>query len=281
MESHGYNHGADVYPGRHVGVAQQQHGPESRGIGAHPTHPAPVPTQEAPPLPAQAHGLDGQTLPPSQSADAVKEPSHHDNEPQKPKSIEPDTNPLTPTTPKFSESASTNMAIVLPPNESSHFSVSTFTPSPQAIRGGSWQHGLCSCGEPSTCFTGLLCPCLVYGKTQYRLGLRADKKDPTNMLGYTAVNGACIAFGLLCGFNGILAAIQHTRVRKTYNMNSSAGNVAGDCLKGLCCCCCVVAQDEKEVRFREEQARKPSGSGTKREGYLAPCAMTFSAPPPR
>lgn len=99
------------------------------------------------------------------------------------------------------------------------------------------------------------------------------------MLGYTAVNGSCIAFGVLCGINGFLAAIQHTRVRKAYNMNTEAGNVAGDCLKGLCCCCCLVAQDEKEVAFREEQARK--ANGLKLEGYVAPSAMVFGAPPHR
>lgn len=99
------------------------------------------------------------------------------------------------------------------------------------------------------------------------------------MLGYTAVNGSCIAFGVLCGVNGILAAIQRTRLRKAYNMSTEAGNVAGDCLRGICCCCCVVAQDEKEAKFREEQARKPAGSGTKREGYVAPTSMTFSPPP--
>ncbi len=127
--------------------------------------------------------------------------------------------------------------------------------------------------------TGLFCPCVVYGKTQYRLSLRDERKDPTNMLGYTAVNGSCIAFGVLCGVNGILAAIQRTRLRKAYNMSTEAGNVAGDCLRGICCCCCVVAQDEKEAKFREEQARKPAGSGTKREGYVAPTSMTFSPPP--
>jgi hypothetical protein len=94
------------------------------------------------------------------------------------------------------------------------------------------------------------------------------------MLGYTAINGSCIAFGILCGFNTILAAIQHTRIRKTYEMNSEAGNVAGDCLESLCCCCCVIAQDEKEVKFREEQARK--SLGTKKEGYLTTNAMVFS-----
>jgi hypothetical protein len=99
------------------------------------------------------------------------------------------------------------------------------------------------------------------------------------MLGYTTVNGSCMAFGILCGINGILAGLQRTRLRKKYSMSNEAGDVAGDCLKGVCCCCCVVAQDEKEIKFREEQARKPAGSGTKKEGYVAPTTMTFSPPP--
>ncbi|KIV93520.1 hypothetical protein PV10_04730 [Exophiala mesophila] len=206
----------------------------------------------------------------------IPEPTKHAVPKDEPAaSIAPDANPLTPTTPKFNR-PSTNMAII-PPPDPSQYTISSFTPSPQVIRGGTWQHGLGSCAEPTTCLTGLFCPCIVYGRTQYRLGLRQDKKDPTNMLGYTAVNGSCIAFGLLCGINGILAAIQHSRVRRTYNMSTEAGNVAGDCLKGICCCCCVVAQDEKEVAYREGQARK--ASGLKQEGYVAPTSMAYGAPP--
>lgn len=212
-----------------------------------------------------------------QSPESQKQPPIPASEPAG--VIAPDTNPLTPTTPKTPNRPSTNMAIVPPLTDSSQFPLSTYTPNPQSIRGGSWQHGLCSCAEPSICLTGVFCPCIVYGRTQYRLTLRGERRDPTNMLGYTAVNGSCIAFAVLCGFNGILAAIQHTRVRKAFNMHAEAGNVAGDCVKGMCCCCCVVAQDEKEVKFREEQGRKPLGSATRNQGYVPPVGMTFNPPP--
>ena len=109
--------------------------------------------------------------------------------------------------------------------------------------------------------------------------MRSDKKDPTNMLGFNAVNGSCVAFGLLCGINGILAAIQHTRVRRAYEMDGSAGNVVGDLVKGCCCCCCVVAQDEKEVKLREEEARKAHCGKGDKEGYVAPSNMVFGVPP--
>lgn len=46
---------------------------------------------------------------------------------------------------------------------------------------------------------GLLCPCILYGKTQHRLSLKSRKEDPTNMLGYETCNGSCTAMALLCG----------------------------------------------------------------------------------
>ena len=271
-----YYGGAPVpYQVQDPAVVQQQYTQTPQQYGAYPPHlyNTHVPVQHPQMQPPQ------EPIPPlPQPPEPVKQPPTPEHESSGP--IAPDANPLTPTTPKRFNRASTNMAIVPPSStDPGQFSASTFTPSPQSIKGGSWQHSFCSCGEPSICVTGLFCPCVVYGKTQYRLGLRNERKDPTNMLGYTAVNGACIAFGVLCGINGILAAIQHTRVRKGYNMSTESGNVAGDCLKGMCCCCCVVAQDEKEVKFREEQSRKPAGSAAKREGYVPPTSMTFSPPP--
>ncbi|KAK5449823.1 hypothetical protein LTS15_008395 [Exophiala xenobiotica] len=252
---------------------QQQQEQDPRYTSAYPARQAPV--QVPTTLAAQSPPPQEQ-YPLPQPPEPVKQPSS-DNKAAV--AIAPDANPLTPTTPRAPQRASTNMAIVPPPPDPSHFSIGIYTPSPQAAKGGSWQHSLCSCAEPSTCFTGLFCPCIVYGRTQYRLALRGERKDPTNMLGYTAVNGSCIAFAALCGVNGFLAAIQRSRIRKTYNMSTEAGNVPGDCVKGLCCCCCVVAQDEKEVRFREEQGRKPVASGNSQQGYVAPTGMTFNPPP--
>ncbi|KAK7906009.1 hypothetical protein LTR67_000734 [Exophiala xenobiotica] len=215
---------------------QQQQVQDSRYPSAYPAQQAPV--QVPTTLAAQSPPPQEQ-YPLPQPPEPVKQPSS-DNKPAV--AIAPDANPLTPTTPRAPQRASTNMAIVPPPPDPSHFSI-------------------------------------VYGRTQYRLALRGERKDPTNMLGYTAVNGSCIAFATLCGVNGFLAAIQRSRIRKTYNMSTEAGNVPGDCVKGLCCCCCVVSQDEKEVRFREEQGRKPVASGNSQQGYVPPTSMTFNPPP--
>jgi Cys-rich protein (TIGR01571 family) len=217
-----------------------------------------------------------------------QQPFHQPPEPDPPKSnsltpttpsrahIEPDANPLrtpvSPRSPGHLPRGDTNTNIpVLPPHDT--YSSSTYAPHPQPRHGGSFTHSFFSCSHPSICIPSLFCPCIVYGRTQYRLTQRSNKADPTNMLGYNSVNGSCVAFGVLCGINGILSAIQHTRVRRAYAMEGEAGNVFVDCIKGCCCCCCVVAQDEKEVKVREEEARKPGGRG--KEGYVAVGNMAY------
>lgn len=108
------------------------------------------------------------------------------------------------------------------------------------------------------------------------------------MLGYSTVNGSCIALSIpLLG--GLLAAIQHTRVRKVYEMDKGSGNVGSDLVKGCCCLCCVVAVDEREVRLREEgEGKKWKGIGSSDDegssgigGYVPPGGMTFAPPPVR
>lgn len=94
------------------------------------------------------------------------------------------------------------------------------------------------------------------------------------MLGYSSINGSCLAWSVLCGVNILLTAIQHTRIRKAYEMDSQAGNVASDCVKSVCCCCCVLAQDEKEMKLREELSRNKEV----RESYQSPEGMTFAPP---
>ena len=153
-----------------------------------------------------------------------------------------------------------------------------------------WRHGLC---EPdATCCLSLFCPCIVYGKTQYRLSRKAQKQDPTDLLGYEAFNGSCGVMAAACGFQckprathddwgnpadvviGALAAIQRARIRKIYKINGSFGS---DCVKSLCCCCCVIAQDEREVRDRENQIRNNAGPTS--GAYVSPGQMAYEPPP--
>lgn len=185
----------------------------------------------------------------------------------KPMVIEPDENPLTPTTPRFNQKGSPRVPTT---PRSPGFTLNQGL-SQEAPRGGTWQHGLCSCAEPAICMTSIFCPCITYGKTQHRYNLRSQKKDPTNMLGYKTFNGACLAFGILCGFNGVLAGFQRSRLRSSYDMGPEAGDCLSDCFKGCCCCCCVVAQNEKEMKHREEDSRADLG-------YVAPTVMTFQMP---
>lgn len=202
--------------------------------------------------------------------------------PSAPIHVGPDINPLSPTSPVVSSNSFADMQTFPPPHHNSNATpefpqMTTYSPR-GPIRGGTWHHSLGSCAEPTTCLSSIFCPCIVYGKTQYRLSLRSAKKDPTNMLGYSSINGSCLAWSVLCGVNILLTTIQHTRVRKAYEMDDTAGNVAGDCIKSTCCCCCVLAQDEKEVKLREERGRK-GDIGMGERGYQSPRGMTFSPPP--
>lgn len=69
----------------------------------------------------------------------------------------------------------------------------------QEVKGGGWSNGLCELSSFGICCLGLICPCILYGRTQHRLSMKSRKEDPTNMLGYETCNGSCTGMGLLCG----------------------------------------------------------------------------------
>lgn len=69
---------------------------------------------------------------------------------------------------------------------------------PNAAVDPEWKHGLCEID--TTCCLGLWCPCVLYGKTQYRLSQKAQKHDATDLLGYKSCNGSCGIMALACGF---------------------------------------------------------------------------------
>jgi Cys-rich protein (TIGR01571 family) len=212
---------------------------------------------------------------PASYAIPVQHPPEHqqtsrEEKPEQPKSliIGPDINPLSPASPQ--SIVTTNIQTFPPPRATTmHFDQPmSATQATHSSRGGMWQHGLFSCVEPGICLPSLVCPCVVYGRTQYRLSLKSARKDPTNMLGFSALNGSCIAWSLLCGVNVLLTSVQRTRVRKAYEMDEMAGGVLSDCVRSCFCCCCVIAQDEKEMRYREKGA----------QGYQRTEVMKFAIP---
>lgn len=152
-----------------------------------------------------------------------------------------------------------------------------------------WKHGLCE--VDTLCCAGIFCPCIVYGKTQYRLSRKAQKQEPTDLLGYDSCNSSCRIMAVACGLQcvylceidnkrsltvaGILAALQRNRIRRLYKLD---GDLGSDCVKAFCCYCCVIMQDEREVRDREDLIRRHAGPAI--GAYVAPGTMTY-APPPR
>ncbi|EDU49042.1 PLAC8 multi-domain protein [Pyrenophora tritici-repentis] len=130
-------------------------------------------------------------------------------------------------------------------------------PNMESEKSHEWKNSLCACSpEFSTCLTGLFCPCILYGRTSYRLSQKSAKKDPTDMLGYSSTNGHCAVMGLSCGLWWLFPMLQRTRIRRAYKLEGSFGD---DLLKGCCCCCCVTVQNEREVKTREEASRRWAG----------------------
>lgn len=115
--------------------------------------------------------------------------------------IAPDVNPLqSPKSPYFPPPTTTTPSQAPAADEwSSYHQPGQVIHPNQEVQGGTWSHGLCEFSKIGTCCVGLFCPCILYGKTQYRLSLKSRKEDPTNMLGYETCNGSCSMMAFLCG----------------------------------------------------------------------------------
>lgn len=132
-----------------------------------------------------------------------------------------------------------------------------------------WSSSLCALS--SDCFTGLFCPCILYGRTAHRLSQKSAKQDPTDMLGYSATNGHCLLMAASCGLWWVYPLLQRTRVRHVYKLE---GDMVGDCVRGACCCWCTAVQNEREVKGREEKKRQHAGPAT---GYKSVGQMAYVA----
>ncbi|KAL1952848.1 hypothetical protein VTO42DRAFT_4104 [Malbranchea cinnamomea] len=190
--------------------------------------------------------------------------------------VVPDDNPLSPTTTQAAQGRLGRSHIAAYQSKS-HLPGQIMHPN-QQVKGGTWSHGLCDCKDVGACCTGLFCPCILYGRTQYRLSMKSEKKDPTNLLGYETCNASCTVMALLCGCQWLLATIQHSRIRHAYEI---PGSIPSDCVRATCCTCCTLIQDEREIKLREETARQVAGvSGNVVSlPYATPGNMSFSPPP--
>lgn len=103
---------------------------------------------------------------------------------------------------------------------------------PNAIVDPQWKHGLCEID--TLCCTGLFCPCVLYGRTQYRLSKKEQKQDPTDLLGYESVNGSCGIMAVACGLQCTYSASKNQgTISKVFqgswpqsNERDSAGPIA-------------------------------------------------------
>ncbi|KAB8343184.1 hypothetical protein FH972_022774 [Carpinus fangiana] len=227
----------------------------------------PLPQPPLPPLPPKPSPPNSETAKPvpMKSADDLKAYSTP--------GVRPDQSPyqnnskLQPYSP-FPASTHSKSSTPFSPDALNHsnFDLSSHLPGQQphpnmastSSRTSSWTNTLCSCGpDVSLCLTGVFCPCIVYGRTNYRLAQRSRKADPTDMLGHSDCSGHCMLFSFACGFQGILTAIMNARVRHAYAVEGEG--TAGEFCKACCCCCCALVQSEREVKGREKDRARFAG----------------------
>ena len=115
--------------------------------------------------------------------------------------VPPDTNPLqSPISPYYPPPTTTTPSRAIPADDLGTFHQPGQVVHPnQEVQGGTWNNGLCTLSNFGTCCLGMACPCILYGRTQYRLSMKSRKADPTNMLGYETCNASCTVMALLCG----------------------------------------------------------------------------------
>ncbi|WEW61130.1 hypothetical protein PRK78_006620 [Emydomyces testavorans] len=185
---------------------QSQMNPSPPPLSEHPAQFAPY---ADPPTPPDQHTQPPQFQnPPPASPGPLPRKQDHTADVRQPTpkkyTVAPDSNPLAPpdpvSTPKPSSLSGnrSQLGTRITPHELHHVPGQVLHPR-QEVRGGTWSHALCDCRDPGVCCLGLWCPCILYGRTQYRLSRKSEKKDPTNLLGYEACNASCTAIALLCG----------------------------------------------------------------------------------
>ncbi|TGO37280.1 hypothetical protein BHYA_0101g00300 [Botrytis hyacinthi] len=106
-------------------------------------------------------------------------------------------------------------------------------------------------GDHATALEGLFVPCLLYGKTHWRLKNVALGRDPHNFKSSDGCNSMCWIHGALtaaCCLSIGLTLIQRARIRAQYRILGSMGN---DVIKSCFCGPCVMMQHDREVRARE------------------------------
>ncbi|KAF3060558.1 hypothetical protein CFAM422_011334 [Trichoderma lentiforme] len=102
-----------------------------------------------------------------------------------------------------------------------------------------WANGFFDCCSPGKlCLLTSCCPCITYGKTQYRV-------HHGSLEGYSCCNSSCIVFAIAAhfGLQFVPATMQRTHIREKYNLH---GSWLGDFCRSGCCTCCVLMQNEKE-----------------------------------
>ncbi|QSZ35822.1 hypothetical protein DSL72_006944 [Monilinia vaccinii-corymbosi] len=109
--------------------------------------------------------------------------------------------------------------------------------------------------DRGTVYAGMFAPCVLYGKTHWRLKSVSLGRDPHEVPSSNNCNSMCwvhCALTVTCCLSVGLTVVQRARIRAQYRINGTMGN---DVVKSLFCGPCAMMQHDREVRAREGDTR--------------------------
>ncbi|KAF7875165.1 hypothetical protein EAF04_002337 [Stromatinia cepivora] len=136
-------------------------------------------------------------------------------------------------------------------------------------------------GDHETAFTGIFAPCVLYGKTHWRLKNVSLGRDPHKFNSSDSCNSMCWIHGALtvaCCLSIGLTVIQRARIRAQYRIQGSMGN---DIVKSSFCGPCAMMQHDREVRAREGDVGLAKNFGGPQMSQIQPKApqpMRYALP---
>lgn len=181
-------------------VSNGSHYPPQRP-GSIPLSDSPAPQQSTTPTPAQQPQPTEPAINPQRNSTQKPLPSEPDPQSFGPPKKTPAQiySPTSLQNPHSTAFANPNTASHRP-GQISHPNMNLAIPGVKA----QWYHQLCECSsDMGTCLEGVFCPCMLYSRTSYRLNAKAERRDPTDLLGFERLNSRCLLFAgtVFCGLH--------------------------------------------------------------------------------
>ncbi|KAH7110770.1 PLAC8 family-domain-containing protein [Dactylonectria estremocensis] len=144
-------------------------------------------------------------------------------------------------------------------------------PQDSNVQNQEWSKGLCSCGPCDTCLLGTFLPCILLGRTSYRM------QNPSTQAVRSFNNDCMIFCAIQCvtGCGWVYTTMKRGEVRQQFGIQ---GSIMRDCCTSYWCGCCALIQLEEEVKARHSQVPITQGYKSQTDGMQMPEGGSPSQP---